>query len=336
MASNNMENNDVLPLEFPAPPSWKKLVMPKKGGKIKKNEVVFVAPTGDEIRNRRQLEKYLKTHDGNPGISEFDWTTGEAPRRSARISEKVKAMPPLAVLEPTKKRRRSSSATRKDKEMDDANVEKENTDKKDMESAIEDKEGLVKENVVENEIEHKEKGEMGIDKEDTELKKEEEMSGREVIESSKDTQVEDGGKMAENGTEETIEIDDNIPIDSMDKDNFNGVASDAAIGETNAAGGAEVKEKHGYGENLDSQITIDSSADDMNQDIPISGSETYNIQDPAFGGEATGVRENLGEDRSLGEENNKNRVGLVMDNGKINQPVPAHTPQHQSAATISC
>ncbi|KAK4350245.1 hypothetical protein RND71_029558 [Anisodus tanguticus] len=81
---------------------------------------------------------------------------------------------------------------------------------------------------------------------------------------------------------------------------------------------------------------IDSSADDMNQDIPVSGSETYNIQDPALVGETTGFHENLGEHRSLEEENNKNRAGLVMDNVKINQPGPAHTPQHQSAATISC
>ncbi|KAK4350246.1 hypothetical protein RND71_029559 [Anisodus tanguticus] len=204
-------------------------ITPKKGGKIKKNEVVFVAPTGEEIRNHRQLEKYLKTHDGNPGISEFDWTTGEAPRRSARILEKVKAMPPPCL-----------SRQRNDVEMDVANLEKENMDKKEMESAKEEKEGLQKkEHVVEDEMVDKGKDEWVAKEVDTEHKKEEEMSDGEILEikidASDDTQVEDGGKMAENGTEDTIAIDANIPIGSMDKDNFKGGVSHAAIGETNAA-----------------------------------------------------------------------------------------------------
>ncbi|XP_055827338.1 methyl-CpG-binding domain-containing protein 11-like [Solanum dulcamara] len=374
-----MEEQNISLVELPAPPSWKKLLMPKKGVREKKNEVVFVAPTGEEIRNRSQLEKYLKTHDGDPRISEFDWTTGEAPRRSARISQKVNAMPPPAVLEPTKKRRRTSSATKKGMEMDVANVEKENTDKKDMESAIEEKEGLEEEeNVVKDEmadtghkkeeefsvgegsqmpkyeaeetgaeVEMKDKEDkMGANKENTEHKKEE-MSGREVserrTEASDDTQVVGGGKMAENVTEETITIDANFWNDSMDKDCFKGVFVNTVIEETNAAeAGAEVGEKQGYGENLESQIDKDSgAADDMNHDIPdkvtpegnVAGGETYNIQHSAFVGETSGFRE---EHRSLEEEENKNRAGLVMDNGKINQPERAHTPQHQSAATISC
>lgn len=400
-SSNNMEKNEVSPVELPAPPSWKKLSMPKKGVRAKKNEVVFVAPTGEEIRNRRQLEKYLKTHNGNPGVSEFDWTTGEAPRRSARIS---KAMPPPAVLEPTKKRRRTSSATKKDKEMDVENVENENMDKKDMESATEEKEDLEEEEVVEDEMvdmgkdeqktkevdrEHKKEEEMsdeevlqrpkyeasidtrvedggkmaendtletiaevemddkmGANKENTEHKKEEEMSDRGVLdrktEASNDTQVEDGGKMAENGIEETITIDANVWNDSTDKDYFMGVFSDAVMGETYPAeAGAEVGEKQGYKENLESQIDKHISADDMIHDLPdkvapeidVAGGERHNIQDPAFVGETSGFGEEHGP---LEEEKNKNRAGLVMDNGKINQPERAHTPQHQSAATISC
>ncbi|KAK6795517.1 hypothetical protein RDI58_008970 [Solanum bulbocastanum] len=395
MASNNM---DVSPVELPAAPlSWKKLLMPKKGVRAKKNEVVFVAPTGEEIRNKRQLEKYLKTHNGNPGMSEFDWTTGEAPRRSARISQKVKAMPLPSVLEPAKKRQRTSYATKKEEEMDIADIEKENMEKKDMESAIEEKEGLEKEeNVVEDEMvdtEHKkeeelsgrdvlqrqkyeasndvpakdggklaqngteetiievemeDKGdEMGANKENTEHKKEEEMAGTEVsdrkTEASNDIQFEDGDKMAETVTEETIAIDAGFWNDSMDKDYFKGVFANAVIGETNVAeAGIEVGEKPVYGENLESQIDIDiSGADNMNHDIPakgtpernVAGGETYNIQDPAFAGEASGFRE---EPSSVEEEKDKNRAGLVMYNGQINQPERAHTPQHQSAATISC
>ncbi|PHT47562.1 Methyl-CpG-binding domain-containing protein 11 [Capsicum baccatum] len=400
-----MEKNQVLPVELPAPPSWKKLAMPKESVRAKKNEIVFVAPTGEEIRNRRQLEKYLKTHDGSPGTSEFDWTTGEAPRRSARISEKVKAMPPVAVLEPTMKRRRT--ATKKD--VDVASVEKENMGKKDMEPAIENKEGLEKENDVEDavvdkgkdeqtakeveteyikelemfdgeapkrqkyeacndprfedggklaenvtqetavevEMENKE-DEMGAIKGTADHKKEKEMSDREAserkIEASNETesQVEDGGKMAENGRGVTIAIDANIWNDSMGQDYFMGMFPDAVIRETNVAeAGAEVGEKQGFGENLVSQTGKDISADDMNRDIPdkvapeinVAGGETYNIQDPAFIGETSDFHE---EHRSLEEDKNKNRAGLMMDSGKINQPERAHTPQHQSAATISC
>lgn len=87
---------------------------PKKSGTPKKNEIVFTAPTGEEISNKKQLEKYLKAHPGGPNISEFDWGTGETPRRSARISEKAKAAPPAeSESEPPKKRVKKSPASKK-------------------------------------------------------------------------------------------------------------------------------------------------------------------------------------------------------------------------------
>lgn len=104
--------DEVISVELPAPPSWKKLFIPKKSGTPRKSEIVFIAPTGEEIGNRRLLEQYLKSHPGGPAISEFDWSTGETPRRSARISEKVKATPPKE--EPPKKRSRKSSGSKKD------------------------------------------------------------------------------------------------------------------------------------------------------------------------------------------------------------------------------
>ncbi|CAI9779955.1 unnamed protein product [Fraxinus pennsylvanica] len=111
------QRGEVVSLELPAPASWKKLYMPKKGTP-RKNEVSFVAPTGEEINNRKQLEQYLKSHPGNPAISEFDWSTGETPRRSSRISEKAKATPPSKESESPNKRRKKASGTRKDKETD--------------------------------------------------------------------------------------------------------------------------------------------------------------------------------------------------------------------------
>ena len=46
---------------------------PQRGGR---SEIVFVSPTGDEIKNKRQLSQYLKAHPGGPAASEFDWGTG--------------------------------------------------------------------------------------------------------------------------------------------------------------------------------------------------------------------------------------------------------------------
>ncbi|CAG7899755.1 unnamed protein product [Brassica rapa] len=109
-----MENTDELvSIELPAPASWKKLFYPKRAGTPRKTEIVFMAPTGEEISSRKQLEQYLKAHPGNPVISEFDWTTGETPRRSSRISQKVKATTPTPEREPHMKKRRSS-LTKKD------------------------------------------------------------------------------------------------------------------------------------------------------------------------------------------------------------------------------
>nr|VDD52431.1 unnamed protein product [Brassica oleracea] len=88
---------------------------PNKVGPVKKTEIVFVAPTGEEISNRKQLDQYLKSHPGNPSITEFDWTTSGTPRRSARISDKKTKSTPSPDKEPPKKRGRTkSSGSKKD------------------------------------------------------------------------------------------------------------------------------------------------------------------------------------------------------------------------------
>ncbi|CAM6124780.1 unnamed protein product [Calypogeia fissa] len=83
---------------------WKKKLMLKKGGTPKKKDVVYVAPDGEEIRTKRQLEKYLKNHPGGPSASDFDWSTGETPRRSARLSSKGRLSSDSAEAEPATKR----------------------------------------------------------------------------------------------------------------------------------------------------------------------------------------------------------------------------------------
>lgn len=133
---------EVVSVELPAPPGWKKKFFPKQGGTPKKNEVIFTSPTGEEIVSKKQLEQYLKAHPGGPAVSEFDWGTGETPRRSARISEKAKVAPPPEIS-PPKKRSRKSSASKKD-----------NKDKETAHEVAEDSE-KIKEDHADAEIEKK-------------------------------------------------------------------------------------------------------------------------------------------------------------------------------------
>ncbi|XP_030520717.1 methyl-CpG-binding domain-containing protein 11-like isoform X2 [Rhodamnia argentea] len=88
---NAVERQDEGAVELPAPSGWKKQLTQKKSGTPRRNEIVFISPTGEEIKSKRQLDHFLKSHPGGPSASEFDWSTGETPRRSTRISEKVKA-----------------------------------------------------------------------------------------------------------------------------------------------------------------------------------------------------------------------------------------------------
>ncbi|CAK9326571.1 unnamed protein product [Citrullus colocynthis] len=104
-------NEEVVSFELPAPPGWKKKFFPKQGNSPKKHEVIFTTPTGEEINNKRKLDQYLKAHPGGPAAAEFDWGTGETPRRSARISEKAKASPPMESEHPKRKR---TSVSKKD------------------------------------------------------------------------------------------------------------------------------------------------------------------------------------------------------------------------------
>ncbi|KAL5663415.1 hypothetical protein ACJX0J_023523, partial [Zea mays] len=92
---------------------------PTRGGRGGRFEVIFVSPTGEEIKSKRQLTQYLKAHPGGPASSEFDWGTSDTPRRSARLSEKVKATE-SPEGEKTPKRARSSSKRGKKEEKVDA------------------------------------------------------------------------------------------------------------------------------------------------------------------------------------------------------------------------
>lgn len=187
-------------------------------------------PTGEEISSRKQLEQYLKAHPGNPLISEFDWTTGETPRRSSRISQKVKAATsPTPDKEPLLKKRRSSLTKKDNKEAAEKNqvakqaeAEK-NGQTEEAEVAVKDglketavegeKSEAVKENKEaenkEGEAETDKKEPMEVDTSEVEKKTEVESKEGEVVTDKKEpmevetSEVESGGR-----AEETPSVED--------------------------------------------------------------------------------------------------------------------------------
>ncbi|XP_077211147.1 uncharacterized protein LOC143846569 isoform X2 [Tasmannia lanceolata] len=191
---------------------------PKKGGTPKKNEIAFIAPTGEEITNRRQLEQYLKSHPGGPAISEFDWGTGETPRRSARISEKAKAAPPPPESEPKKKRSKKSTGSKndygeteaasqetpegKDHRMEDAELtSKVNTGVEENQGDTETKEIAAKENL----------GGKSVEMQDV-VASEEDNTGPEENQGKKEVKMQEDVKLTKDNTEIEVAAPDEIQV----------------------------------------------------------------------------------------------------------------------------
>ncbi|XP_031504995.1 methyl-CpG-binding domain-containing protein 11 [Nymphaea colorata] len=174
------QEQEVVSVDLPAPSGWKKKFVPKTGGTPKKNEIIFISPNGEEIRNKKQLDQYLKSHPGGPAATEFDWGTGETPRRSARISEKAKAAGPPEE-EPKKKRSRKSTGSKADKEVhvepESAPAKTESGNEEVMHDAVEEEKvndtGKAEENKEQQEGEGKPEPEESKEKETTIVEKEE-------------------------------------------------------------------------------------------------------------------------------------------------------------------
>lgn len=226
--ASSVENKEeeVAFLELPAPSGWTKKFMLKKGGTPKKNEIIFTAPTGEEISTRKQLEQYLKSHPGGPPISKFDWGTGDTPRRSSRIIEKTKATP-SPESHPTKKRSRKSFDGKNVGKVKEAGLEKAEKDEKDN-AAAETADG-VKEKMDED-TEYVEKdavkgGEQVDEKVGTEVISED--VGKRVQDENKDQVHEEDGKSVEaaveeakpdEGVEVTIDAEENKILAEAEKE----------------------------------------------------------------------------------------------------------------------
>ncbi|KAL3528873.1 hypothetical protein ACH5RR_008195 [Cinchona calisaya] len=309
MASGDVNKEEVVSVELPAPASWKKLYMPKKGGTPRKSEIVFVAPTGEEISGRKQLEQYLKSHPGNPPISEFDWSTGETPRRSARISEKVKATPPSTEKEPPKKRARKSAGAKKDdKQTDAAKGKTEN--KKDAQANDTKNEESGKENDATGAANGEGEGQARAeDRKEPESSLKENGTDENGVKNVA-AQSESDGKGAPIGVEKVEEKQlDPKEVDKPDSDSGKDVGADAA--EQDKAGSESVAANSGTEKQMPNGVA------------------------PSEGGTKE-VQENDGKPELEVDEREKNVKGVVMESGKVEQTGPRESPQCPSPAPIVC
>ncbi|CAK7356921.1 unnamed protein product [Dovyalis caffra] len=327
---------------------------PKGVGTSKKNEIVFIAPTGEKINNKKQLEQYLKSHPGNPSVSEFDWGTGETPRRSARISEKAKATPP--EKEPPKKRGRKSSSSKKD--------EKESVTEGENEVQMQDAEG------TENGNAKAEKGNDGT-------------TGNQDKKGNEEQEEADQIKSADANMEETAPEDVNKDINTQEdaapgdvnkdiktqedaKDGNEGIAKEgqhalevkekendeAAVKDKAAeeAGSSEVAENgNNQVEDLAEKVPqteAEKESASGQKDIPDivamnadGGAQKVNTNETVTASEGE-IKEklNVQEDDanySIPMDGNDNPMGgEVLENGKVNQMGPTDAPQHAAPPSL--
>ncbi|PSR84516.1 Methyl-CpG-binding domain-containing protein [Actinidia chinensis var. chinensis] len=270
--------------------------MPKKGGTPKKNEIVFTAPTGEEITNSRHLEQYLKSHPGGPAISEFDWGTGETPRRSVRISEKAKATQPPET-EPPKKRSRKTSASKKDdkeKEVDPEETEvvkvvyMEDGDKTEKDNAAEE---IVKDALNENQ--DRNKGEIpGADGKVAAAKAGEDVKMTDAEECKKNGAAEPGNSKESNDSEVTQNDREKTEPLSLEAENKDDVGEDdktdiAIAEENNQIEGEEKEDKNSsvVGETKEREA-MDKKTEEQNKlmDSEVSKAEGEATENGSRGG----------------------------------------------------
>ncbi|CAH9089504.1 unnamed protein product [Cuscuta epithymum] len=209
--STSAEKNEVAPLELPAPPGWKKTLIPQAAGKRKrKHEVMFTAPTGEELTSKTQLRQYLKSNPGGPELSDFHWGASETPRRSARISVKAKASPPSSPerKRPTK-RGRLSLTSKEDAQENEAEKTDIDSAAGDPEKDAEDKDDDIQESKME-------------DSEDKKMH--ETLTADDKAENAQQTYFEDDVKIAQENKEEKAENEDEKRHETLTADDKEDIA----------------------------------------------------------------------------------------------------------------
>ncbi|XP_052175558.1 methyl-CpG-binding domain-containing protein 11-like isoform X2 [Diospyros lotus] len=367
-------NSDVVSIELTAPPGWKKLFTPKKGGTPRqKNEIVFVAPTGEEINNRKQLEQYLKSHSGNPAVSEFDWGTGETPRRSARISGKAKATPP-SESDPPRKRGRKSSASKDNKETDTA------IEETDCKKEVEMQDVVVMENIAggekgeggpkESQVESGDNPEAKMDEAGPEKFLVKDVEIQNNVQETKNVEIDVGTEKGEDGSkEDQAEIGDNqdakmdeaVPAKSVGKEVE--VQNDA--NETKNVELDTVVDKEQTDETADTEVTGKVPENDVDGNLRIEKHNNMDAKLKLNGNDATDEEQNKlknipaetqngaehgkpgdlepssGRDveEKLGLQENNDKANVQLENAMVSQQpgqADASKQQHLTPSPVSC
>ncbi|XP_017649482.1 methyl-CpG-binding domain-containing protein 11 [Gossypium arboreum] len=324
---------EVFSVELPAPASWKKMFFPKKVGSPRKTEIMFIAPTGEEISSRKQLEQYLKSHPGNPPITEFDWGTGETPRRSARISEKAKATPTPEKEPPKKRGRKSLSAKKENKETEavpeksegEKENEKEDAPTTEKETAEAERE---KDTSIETQVQDGVKTEVADQTGHADTKMEE--AGTDV----KVPETAEAGKKEETaGTEETptaMEVQEK-PAEASCIDGTQTAKEEEAP--TEKVPQTQAEKENGTCEKQPENpetVTLEANGgvekENPNGAVPVSEGEAKETQ---------GLQEVAGKGSVEVEDKGKAVDAEVIENGKVKEGGQADTPQPTGSAPAS-
>ncbi|CAH9068620.1 unnamed protein product [Cuscuta europaea] len=212
--STSAEKNEVASMELPAPPGWKKTLIPVAAGKRKrKHEVMFTAPTGEELTSKTQLRQYLKSNPGGPKLSDFHWGASETPRRSARISVKAKASPPSSPesKRPTKRGTLSSTSVEDAQENEAEKIEIDSA-AGDPEKDAEDKDDDIQES------------KMDLMEDNEDVKMHETLTADDKAENAQQTYFEDDVKIAQENKEEKAENEDEKRHETLTADDKEDIA----------------------------------------------------------------------------------------------------------------
>ncbi|XP_059645918.1 methyl-CpG-binding domain-containing protein 11-like [Cornus florida] len=322
--------DEVVSLELPAPTGWKKKFMPKKGGTPKKNEIIFTAPTGEEITNRRQLEQYLKSHPGSPAISEFDWGTGETPRRSARISQKAKATTP-PENEPPKKRSRTFSGSKKDNKEKEVAPEKTEAMKeevapekveamKEKEVAPEETEAMKEEVAAEKTESVKEKE---VAPEETEAVKETEVAPEETEAAKDNGEKEVGPEESEAVKEDPMQVEGKFEKDNSASNIEKDVLKENQEENKDATQDTDTKVEDAPPEEIkasqDVKMTDDAEEHKTNAEAEPENSKEIQVVEVADGSEVTQNDKGKMENVQVQENTEQKPIEEGRDNGSEKQ-----------------
>eukprot|EP00252_Welwitschia_mirabilis_P003512 TRINITY_DN1356_c0_g1_i2.p1 TRINITY_DN1356_c0_g1~~TRINITY_DN1356_c0_g1_i2.p1 ORF type:complete len:383 (+),score=142.79 TRINITY_DN1356_c0_g1_i2:111-1259(+) len=290
--SADKEKGEPTVVDLPAPEGWKKKYFPKKKGTPRRYEVIFVAPTGEEIKTRTQLDKYLRSHAGSPPISEFNWSTGDTPRRSTRLTEKAQAE---SETPDSQSKKRASDTEQKKK----APKRSKKTDADAEETKQANEEAKIDENPLKEEDEQMKDAEKDGEKEmaEAEAAEKEEEKEAKAVKKENENEIVEASKNEDLSKESKYEAEVAPKVDEAETEAAVQEISEKAL--DNATGGA----------NVDLEKTaeaLDANVEDAKMDEKEPEQNTQSDKDPSVTVEEVHKEETVSED--LSENKNEHPI----------------------------